>query len=172
MAGEPCRRLAWGVAGCRRRNFMHPEYSSGLGSLVVLDGVDLTVPEGQFTAFVGPSGCGKTTFLRIIAGLEPTTSGAIRIDGQVIDRPSADRGFVFQTDNLLPWRTVLSNARLGHELAGTMGAEERIRTLCSAPAGGPGGLRIPLSGATLRWHAAACQFSARVGGRSPTSAYG
>ena len=99
------------------------------GGLVALDGIDLALSEGQFTCFVGPSGCGKTTFLRIVAGLEPASEGDIRIDGQIIDRPSADRGFVFQTDNLLPWRTILANARLGPELNGTASESERQRTL-------------------------------------------
>ncbi len=98
------------------------------GTLLALDRIDLSVPEGQFTAFVGPSGCGKTTLLRIIAGLEPATKGEVRIDGQVVDRPSSDRGFVFQTDNLLPWRNVLANARLGRELNGTMSSAELAQT--------------------------------------------
>jgi NitT/TauT family transport system ATP-binding protein len=99
------------------------------GSLLALDHIDLTLADGQFTCFVGPSGCGKTTFLRIVAGLEHASEGEIRIDGEVIDRPSADRGFVFQTDNLLPWRTILANARLGPELNGTASDNERARTL-------------------------------------------
>lgn len=102
--------------------------SKQFGSLVVLDKIELSVPEGQFTAFVGPSGCGKTTLLRIIAGLEPASEGEVRIDGQVVDRPSSDRGFVFQTDNLLPWRSVLANARLGHELNNTTSRTELAHT--------------------------------------------
>ena len=103
--------------------------SKRFGTLLALDRIDLAVADGQFTAFVGPSGCGKTTFLRIVAGLEQASDGEVRIDGQIIDRPSSDRGFVFQSDNLLPWRTVLANARLGHELSGTTSRNERERTL-------------------------------------------
>lgn len=99
------------------------------GALLALDRIDLSLPDGQFTAFVGPSGCGKTTFLRIVAGLVPASEGEVQIDGRVTDRPSADRGFVFQSDNLLPWRTILANTRLGHELNGTTSADERQRTL-------------------------------------------
>jgi NitT/TauT family transport system ATP-binding protein len=99
------------------------------GPLLALDRIDMSLPEGQFTAFVGPSGCGKTTFLRIVAGLERASEGEVRIDGQIIDRPAADRGFVFQTDNLLPWRTILANARLGLELNGRRSEAERQRTL-------------------------------------------
>lgn len=103
--------------------------SKRFGARLVLDRIDLSVADGQFTSFVGPSGCGKTTFLRIIGGLEHASDGEIRIDGQVVDRPSSDRGFVFQTDNLLPWRTVLANARLGPELSRTTSSDERERTL-------------------------------------------
>jgi NitT/TauT family transport system ATP-binding protein len=103
--------------------------SKRFGDLLALDSINLSVAEGQFTAFVGPSGCGKTTFLRIVAGLVGASDGEVRIDGQLISRPSSDRGFVFQTDNLLPWRTVLANARLGHELNRTASESERKRTL-------------------------------------------
>jgi NitT/TauT family transport system ATP-binding protein len=113
--------------------------SKRFGALLALDGIDLSLPEGQFTAFVGPSGCGKTTFLRIVAGLVRASDGEVRIDGQLIDRPSSDRGFVFQTDNLLPWRNILANARLGHELNGTTSNQERQHTLALLKLVGLGG---------------------------------
>jgi NitT/TauT family transport system ATP-binding protein len=75
---------------------------------------------------VGPSGCGKTTFLRIVAGLEPLSAGEVLLDDRALRGPGGDRGFVFQTDSLLPWRTVLANAMIGPEVAG---AAERQRTL-------------------------------------------
>jgi NitT/TauT family transport system ATP-binding protein len=80
--------------------------------------INLDIYEGEFLVLVGPSGCGKTTFLRIVQGLLDKTSGRIELYGEPITRPSADRGFVFQQDNLYPWRTVLKNTRLGLELAG------------------------------------------------------
>ncbi len=113
--------------------------SKRFGALLALDRIDLSLPEGQFTAFVGPSGCGKTTFLRIVAGLVRASDGEVRIDGQLIDRPSSDRGFVFQTDNLLPWRNILANARLGHELNGTTSNQERQHTLALLKLVGLGG---------------------------------
>lgn len=103
--------------------------SKAFGELVALDRIDLSLYEGTFTSFVGPSGCGKTTFLRIVAGLMLASDGEIRIDGKIIKGPSPDRGFVFQTDNLLPWRNVLANARLGRELNGTRGRAERDEAL-------------------------------------------
>ncbi|TMJ89581.1 MAG: ABC transporter ATP-binding protein, partial [Alphaproteobacteria bacterium] len=80
------------------------------GGLRALQDISVVVERGEFIAVVGPSGCGKTTFLRIVAGLEPASSGDVRLDGRAISGPGADRGFVFQTDNLLPWRTVFANA--------------------------------------------------------------
>ena len=99
------------------------------GELEALRGIDLEVERGAFISVVGPSGCGKTTFLRIVAGLEPATSGEVLLDGRVVRSPGGDRGFVFQTDNLLPWRTVLANAMIGPEVAGKAGPQERQRTL-------------------------------------------
>jgi len=99
------------------------------GDLEALRGISVGVDRGEFIAVVGPSGCGKTTFLRIVAGLEPASSGSILLDGKPLSGPGSDRGFVFQNDSLLPWRTVLANALIGPEVAGTVGPVERKRTL-------------------------------------------
>ena len=99
------------------------------GDLSVLQDINLFVESGAFISVVGPSGCGKTTFLRIVAGLEPATAGTLRIDGQPLAGPGGNRGFVFQNDSLLPWRTVLANALIGPEVAGQVGEKERKRTL-------------------------------------------
>jgi NitT/TauT family transport system ATP-binding protein len=99
------------------------------GSLEALRRISFEAEAGTFLSLVGPSGCGKTTFLRIVAGLEKASAGEVRIDNRLVAGPGADRGFVFQQDSLLPWRTVLANAMIGPELAGTSGARERERTL-------------------------------------------
>jgi NitT/TauT family transport system ATP-binding protein len=99
------------------------------GTLEALRAIDMAVERGAFVSLVGPSGCGKTTFLRIVAGLEAATSGELLLDGRPVRRPGNDRGFVFQSDNLLPWRTVLANALIGPEIAGRTGPDERRRTL-------------------------------------------
>src|ERR1044071_7154324 len=99
------------------------------GDLEALRAIDVAVETGEFISVVGPSGCGKTTFLRIIAGLAPPTSGSILLDGRALEGPGGSRGFVFQNDSLLPWRTVLGNALIGPEVAGALGQEERSRTL-------------------------------------------
>src|SRR6266849_9384536 len=96
--------------------------------LEALRGIDLSVAPGEFISVVRPSGCGKTTFLRIVAGLEPATSGKVLIDGKPVTKPGGDRGFVFQSDSLLPWRNVFDNAMIGPEVAGRAGPAEKART--------------------------------------------
>ncbi len=103
--------------------------SKWFGDLEALRGIDLEVERGEFISVVGPSGCGKTTFLRIVAGLEHATAGELVVDGRVVSEPGTDRGFVFQNDSLLPWRTVLANAIIGREVAGAIGSADRKRTM-------------------------------------------
>ena len=98
-------------------------------ALEALRAIDISVAPGEFISVVGPSGCGKTTFLRIVAGLESATAGQVLIDGRPVTGPGSNRGFVFQNDNLLPWRTVLGNAMIGPEVAGRAGPAEKRRTL-------------------------------------------
>jgi NitT/TauT family transport system ATP-binding protein len=83
-----------------------------------LSAVDLSLREGEFVAVVGPSGCGKSTLLRIIAGLLPTSAGAVRLDGRNVDAPQTNLGVVFQSPVLLDWRTVLENVLVQLELRG------------------------------------------------------
>jgi NitT/TauT family transport system ATP-binding protein len=103
--------------------------SKTFGPLHALQDINVAVERGEFISVVGPSGCGKTTFLRIVAGLEPASAGEVLLDGRAVHAPGTDRGFVFQTDNLLPWRTVYANAIIGREVAGRVGAAERQRTI-------------------------------------------
>ena len=103
--------------------------SKSFGDLEALRSISLTVERGEFISVVGPSGCGKTTFLRIVAGLEHASSGEVLLDGRAVREPGSDRGFVFQNDSLLPWRTVLANAIIGREVAGSIGAADRKRTM-------------------------------------------
>jgi NitT/TauT family transport system ATP-binding protein len=103
--------------------------SKSFRNLEVLRGIDLQIERGEFISVVGPSGCGKTTFLRIVAGLEPATSGEVLLDGRVVRKPGSDRGFVFQSDSLLPWRSVFANAMIGPELAGAIGPAQRQRIM-------------------------------------------
>jgi NitT/TauT family transport system ATP-binding protein len=113
--------------------------SMRFGALEALRAIDLAIGAGEFIAIVGPSGCGKTTLLRIVAGLEAASGGAVRLDGRMVTDPGPDRGFVFQTDNLLPWRTVLANAMIGLEIGGKTGPEVEQRILALLRLVGLGG---------------------------------
>jgi NitT/TauT family transport system ATP-binding protein len=103
--------------------------SKSFGDLEALRSINLGVERGEFISVVGPSGCGKTTFLRIVAGLEHATSGDVLLDGRSVRVPGTDRGFVFQNDSLLPWRTVFANAIIGREVTGSIGPADRKRTM-------------------------------------------
>jgi NitT/TauT family transport system ATP-binding protein len=88
------------------------------GPISALEGVTLHVEPGEFVCLVGASGCGKSTLLSMIAGLVEPTSGEMLLDGEPIEGPGPDRGLVFQTYSLYPWRTVFQNIAFGLELAG------------------------------------------------------
>ncbi|TMR08083.1 ABC transporter ATP-binding protein, partial [Nonomuraea turkmeniaca] len=82
------------------------------GGVRALDGIDLTIADGEFFALLGPSGCGKTTLLRTIAGLETATTGSVRIDGRdVTALPPGDRdvAMVFQDYAIFPHMDVTAN---------------------------------------------------------------
>ena len=90
------------------------------GPVRAVDGVDLTVVEGEVVALLGPSGCGKTTLLRCVAGFEPAYRGEVLIDGAVVESdrrhvPPHRRpvGLVFQDYALFPHRTVAANVAYG-----------------------------------------------------------
>jgi NitT/TauT family transport system ATP-binding protein len=80
--------------------------------------ISLKVNQGEFISIVGPSGCGKTTLLNMIAGFLPISGGAITIDDKPIKGPGPDRGVVFQTFALFPWKTVIKNVGFGPRMRG------------------------------------------------------
>ena len=73
----------------------------------------LSVADNDFITILGPSGCGKSTLLRIVAGLDAPTAGQVQLDGNLVTRPGADRGMVFQSYTLFPWLTVIENICFG-----------------------------------------------------------
>ena len=89
--------------------------------------VSLEVGESEFVAIVGPSGCGKTTILNMIAGFIPASAGEILLDGRHVSGPGPDRGVVFQSFALFPWKTVLENVAFGPKMRGA-GKAEREKT--------------------------------------------
>ncbi|CAI8901411.1 Lauroyl acyltransferase [Pseudomonas sp. IT-347P] len=84
---------------------------------IVLEGLNLSVNEGEFCTLVGASGCGKSTFLRLLLGQETASRGEILLDGQALaSEPDVSRGVVFQRYSVFPHLSVLDNVALGLEL--------------------------------------------------------
>ncbi len=102
------------------------------GSVIALDGLDLTIEPGQLVVLLGPSGCGKTTTLRLLAGLEDADAGEITVDGKDITHVPANRrdmGMVFQAYSLFPHMTALENVAFGLRLRRRGKAERQRRAL-------------------------------------------
>jgi NitT/TauT family transport system ATP-binding protein len=78
--------------------------------------VDLAIRPGEFAAVVGPSGCGKSTLMKLVTGLLPPTSGAVRVAGNNVNGPLKIVGMAFQNPTLLPWRNTLANTMLPLEI--------------------------------------------------------
>ena len=117
---------------------IHKEYKTGNLVQKALDGVSLNLRDNEFVAILGPSGSGKTTLLNIIGGLDRYDSGDLIING-VSTKRYKDRdwdsyrnhtiGFVFQSYNLIPHQTVLSNVELALTISGISGKERKQRAL-------------------------------------------
>lgn len=112
-------------------------YNSSEVKVYALNGVDLNIEEGEFTAIVGPSGSGKTTFLNMLGGLDQPTSGEIKIGGTDIQHLSSSDlidfrlnniGFVFQAYNLIPVLTAKENVEFIMHLQGAKKTDREART--------------------------------------------
>jgi ABC-type nitrate/sulfonate/bicarbonate transport system ATPase subunit len=99
----------------------------GRTTVRAIDHVNLHVADQEFVCLVGSSGCGKSTLLNIVAGLEMPTSGTVEIDREPVVGPGPDRGMVFQTYSLYPWRTVAENVAFGLECMHLHKVERRER---------------------------------------------
>jgi len=108
-----------------RRTFPKP----GGDALLVLDGVNLSLREGEIVGLLGRSGSGKSTLLRLIAGLAKPQGGTLTYLGQTIDGPAQGISMVFQSFALFPWLTVLENVQLGLEALSLPEKEIRTRAL-------------------------------------------
>lgn len=104
--------------------------------LEVLKDVSLEVEESEFVVFLGNSGCGKTTLLKILAGIESATSGNLVLGGvdygnRIKREKVKDFGYVFQSNNLLQWRTAEGNLRFNLEVMGLKGEkwERRVHEM-------------------------------------------
>jgi ABC-type nitrate/sulfonate/bicarbonate transport system ATPase subunit len=91
----------------------------------VLEDISLDVYNNEFLVILGPGQSGKTTLLRIMAGLESPTEGRVLLDGKEVNGPGPDRGLVFQSYMLFPWKTVMGNVEIGPKLRGIPKDERR-----------------------------------------------
>src|SRR3954470_22138294 len=110
-----------------RKAFPKPDGSDYL----VLDGVNLTVGEGEIVGLLGRSGSGKSTLLRLIAGLSTPSAGALSFRGEAIDGPPRGVAMVFQSFAVFPWLTVFENVALGLEAQRVARDEIRRRSLAA-----------------------------------------
>jgi NitT/TauT family transport system ATP-binding protein len=110
-----------------RRDFHIKNNMGRKERLTVLENFDMDILESEFLSILGPSGCGKSTFLNILAGLDKFDEGEILVDGKPLAERGFDRGIVFQSYALLPWRTVIRNLEVGLEIR-RIPAKERRRT--------------------------------------------
>ena len=93
-------------------------YVTAKGDTEALRDINFTVHRRELVCVIGPSGCGKSTLIRILAGLETLSSGAVLVDGKPVSGPGRDRGMVFQGYSLFPWLTVKGNVMFGPEMSG------------------------------------------------------
>jgi NitT/TauT family transport system ATP-binding protein len=104
-------------------------FGSGPPAVTALEGIDLTIRQGEFVSLIGPSGCGKSTLLRLIGDLTAPTTGSVRVNGKPATRARLDRdyGMVFQAPVLMDWRTIAKNIELPLEIMGFPAAERARR---------------------------------------------
>ena len=93
-------------------------YDTLEGAVEAVRDASIHVDPGEFVSIIGPSGCGKSTLLNAVAGFLKPTRGEVAVDGDLIARPSADRGMVFQQYSLFPWKTVRENVEFGLKMKG------------------------------------------------------
>jgi NitT/TauT family transport system ATP-binding protein/sulfonate transport system ATP-binding protein len=107
------------------RNISKEFIQKGSQRVHVLKDVTVEVEKNEFLVILGPGQSGKSTLLRIIAGLETPTTGNVYLDGAEVTGPGSDRGLVFQSYMLFPWKTVMGNVELGPKLRGINKNERR-----------------------------------------------
>jgi NitT/TauT family transport system ATP-binding protein len=98
-------------------------------STLALDSFSLDIMPTEVISIVGPTGCGKSTALNLLAGFETPSSGAVAVDGKVVNGPGSDRGVVFQQPSLFPWFSVLDNVVLGVKSRGVPKADYGPRAI-------------------------------------------
>ena len=102
-------------------------YGAKDSAVTAIESISLDVKEGEFVTIVGPSGCGKSSFLSMVAGFVPVSSGILTLDGDPISGPGSDRGVVFQEHALFPWMSVQDNISFGPRMNNVPRAEIKER---------------------------------------------
>ena len=103
-------------------------FDGAAGQVTALEKICLDVREGEFLVVVGPSGCGKSTLLSLLAGLEHTDEGEIRLGADPVVSPGRDRLVMFQQDALFPWLNALENVMFGLRLKPDLTDAERLES--------------------------------------------
>jgi NitT/TauT family transport system ATP-binding protein len=105
-------------------------FPSGSGSVhTAVRDLTMTVQPGEFVAVVGPTGCGKSTTLSLVSGLQPPSAGRVRVNGEDVKSIPDGVGYMFQTDAVMPWRSVLDNVASGPRFRGVPKAEARAQAV-------------------------------------------
>lgn len=91
-------------------------YQSEISETQAVKDLSFTIQKGEFVAIIGPSGCGKTTILSLLAGLITPTTGSILLNGEKLINSDKKIGYMFQKDELFPWRTIEKNIYLPLEI--------------------------------------------------------
>ena len=99
---------------------------------IVLDRINLSIPDGAFLCLLGQSGCGKSTFLRLLAGLLKADSGTVTVDGKPVDGPEKACSVVFQDYSLFPWMTTGDNLLLALRAACPDKSNAELRNLAES----------------------------------------
>jgi NitT/TauT family transport system ATP-binding protein len=125
--GQATESRPFGILEAVSKSF--PAASRSAPPIIALESVSYIIREGELVSLLGPSGCGKTTLLRIIAGLTRASAGRVQVRGREVTAPQEDFGFVFQSPNLLPWRTVLANVLFPMEIGRRNDQRARSRAM-------------------------------------------
>ncbi|WP_284744475.1 ABC transporter ATP-binding protein [Amycolatopsis sp. RTGN1] len=105
-------------------------FPNGSGSVhTAVRDLTMTVQPGEFVAVVGPTGCGKSTTLSLVSGLQPPSAGRVQVNGEDVKSIPDGVGYMFQTDAVMPWRSVLDNVASGPRFRGASKAEARAQAV-------------------------------------------
>ena len=106
-------------------NNVTKKYGKKSEEIVAINNFNAEIYPGEFCSIMGPSGCGKSTIVNLIAGFIPVTSGEIIVDGDVVNKPNADRVVVSQDYSLFVWKTVQENVEFGLKAQGLAKVQRR-----------------------------------------------